>query len=34
VPTSANPADLDAIANHLERHDEVISATWTVGTTN
>ncbi len=34
VPTSADPADLDAIAGHLERHAEVISATWTVSTTN
>lgn len=34
VPTSANPADLDAIASHLAGHDGVINATWTVSTTN
>lgn len=34
VPTSANPADLDAITEHLGRHAEVMSATWTVSTTN
>lgn len=34
VPTSANPADLDAIADHLARHDGVASATWTVSATN
>lgn len=34
VPTTANPADLDAIVNHLARHDVVVSATWTVSTTN
>ena len=34
VPTSANPADLEAIVDHLARHDGVISATWTVSTTN
>jgi putative Mg2+ transporter-C (MgtC) family protein len=33
VPTSANPADLDAITDHLSRHAGVISATWTVSTT-
>ena len=32
VPTSANPDDLDAIARHLERHDTIESATWTVST--
>jgi putative Mg2+ transporter-C (MgtC) family protein len=32
VPTSANPKDLDAIAQHLERHDVVEDATWTVST--
>jgi len=32
VPTTANPADLDAVTRHLERHDAVESATWTVGT--
>lgn len=30
VPTSANHADLDAIADHLAGHDGIISATWTV----
>ncbi|HEX7871287.1 MAG TPA: MgtC/SapB family protein [Sphingobium sp.] len=34
VPTSANPADLDAIADHLARHEGVRSATWTVSTTS
>lgn len=34
VPTTANPSDLDAIADHLGHHDGVISATWTVSTTN
>jgi len=32
VPTTANAQDLDAITNHLERHDIVESATWTVST--
>lgn len=32
VPTSANPRDLDAIAAHLQTHDVVDSATWTVST--
>ena len=32
VPTSAKPQDLDAITTHLERHDVVESATWTVST--
>jgi putative Mg2+ transporter-C (MgtC) family protein len=30
VPTTAKPADLDAIAEHLNRHPEIESATWTV----
>ena len=34
VPTSANHSDLDAIVNHLTRHQEAISATWTVSTTS
>ena len=34
VPSRANEADLDAIVDHLARHDEVISATWTVSTTS
>ena len=32
VPTSAKPEDLDAITAHLERHDIIDSATWTVST--
>jgi len=32
--STADPAVLDAITNDLERSDEVISATWTVSTTN
>jgi putative Mg2+ transporter-C (MgtC) family protein len=32
VPSSANPQDLDAITGHLERHDIIDSATWTVST--
>jgi putative Mg2+ transporter-C (MgtC) family protein len=32
VPTTANPEELDAIARHLERHDVIDSATWTVST--
>jgi putative Mg2+ transporter-C (MgtC) family protein len=32
VPTTANPEDLDAITQHLERHDTIESATWTVST--
>lgn len=32
VPTTANPEDLDAITRHLERHDLIDSATWTVST--
>jgi putative Mg2+ transporter-C (MgtC) family protein len=34
VPTTANPADLDAITAHLGRHDNIESATWTVSTTS
>ena len=34
VPTRANHDDLDAIVGHLERHQGVNSATWTVSTTN
>ncbi|MGK6320913.1 MgtC/SapB family protein [Sphingomonas sp. DT-204] len=34
VPTSANHADLDAVAEHLARHRGVMSATWTVSTTS
>jgi putative Mg2+ transporter-C (MgtC) family protein len=32
VPTTANPEELDAITRHLERHDSIDSATWTVST--
>ena len=32
VPSTANPLDLDAITQHLERHDEIESSTWTVST--
>jgi putative Mg2+ transporter-C (MgtC) family protein len=32
VPTTANPDELDAITRHLERHDSIDSATWTVST--
>jgi putative Mg2+ transporter-C (MgtC) family protein len=34
VPSRANEADLDAIAEHLARHGEVMSSTWTVSTTS
>jgi putative Mg2+ transporter-C (MgtC) family protein len=34
VPTTANPKDLDAITEHLGRHQNVESATWTVSTTS
>jgi putative Mg2+ transporter-C (MgtC) family protein len=34
VPTSANPADLDAITDHLAKQHNLISATWTVSTTS
>ena len=33
VPTTANPAELDAVVAALERSPLVRSATWTVGTT-
>jgi putative Mg2+ transporter-C (MgtC) family protein len=32
VPTTAQPQDLDAITGHLQRHDSIESATWTVST--
>ena len=32
VPNAANPDDLDAITRHLERHEGIESATWTVST--
>lgn len=34
VPTTASPKDLDAITEHLSRHPNVESATWTVSTTS
>lgn len=34
LPTTANPAELDAITSHIARHASIISATWTVSTTN
>ena len=34
VPSTANPVDLDAITEHLGRHDNIASATWTVSTTS
>lgn len=33
VPTTADPAELDAVVVALERSDMIMSATWTVGTT-
>jgi len=32
VPTTADPDELDAATRHLERHDAIESATWTVST--
>lgn len=32
VPTTARPEDLDAIVAHLDRHENIDSATWTVST--
>jgi putative Mg2+ transporter-C (MgtC) family protein len=32
VPNTANPDDLDAVTRHLERHEGIESATWTVST--
>jgi putative Mg2+ transporter-C (MgtC) family protein len=34
VPTTANPADLDAITEHLAKQHNLDSATWTVSTTS
>ncbi|WP_245652542.1 MgtC/SapB family protein [Novosphingobium capsulatum] len=34
VPTTADPADLDAITAHIARHEGISSATWTVSATN
>jgi putative Mg2+ transporter-C (MgtC) family protein len=32
VPTTANPEILDAITRRLGQHENIVSATWTVGT--
>ena len=32
VPTTARTEDLDAIVSHLDRHENIDSATWTVST--
>ena len=32
VPTTAKSQDLDAITNHLKRHENIDNATWTVST--
>jgi putative Mg2+ transporter-C (MgtC) family protein len=32
VPTSADPEELDAVTRHLQRHNGIESATWTVST--
>lgn len=32
VPTRADPKDLDAVTQHLVRHDAIESSTWTVST--
>ncbi len=34
VPTTADAQDLDAITAHLGRHENIVSATWTVSTTS
>ncbi len=34
VPSRASESDLDAITEHLARHGNVMSATWTVSTTS
>lgn len=34
APTTANPADLDAITEHLAQRHSLTSATWTVSTTS
>ncbi len=34
VPTTADPKDLDAIVEQLQRHPNIDSATWTVSTTS
>jgi putative Mg2+ transporter-C (MgtC) family protein len=34
VPTTANPADMDAMTAQITRHDTITSATWSVSATN
>ncbi|GBQ59971.1 MgtC/SapB family protein [Komagataeibacter swingsii] len=34
VPTSADPKELDIVSEHIARSPDVISATWSVSTTN
>jgi hypothetical protein len=34
APTTADAKDLDAITAHLGRHENIVSATWTVSTTS
>jgi putative Mg2+ transporter-C (MgtC) family protein len=34
VPTTANPADLDMITEHIAKRHSMVSATWTVSTTS
>lgn len=34
IPTTADPAELDRVSEHLNRRPEIRSATWTVSTTN
>lgn len=34
VPTTANPADMDAITTQIAGHDTITSATWSVSATN
>ena len=34
VPTSADPAELDTVSEHIAHNPDIISATWSVSTTN
>ncbi len=34
IPTTADPAELDLVSDHLARNPAVISSTWTVSTTS
>ena len=34
IPTTADPAELDLVSEHLGRSPDIVSATWTVSTTN